>query len=50
MKKTIDKNIIENIKSALLVVLVISTILLLYFFWGDISLEDFKLSDSQEND
>src|SRR5665647_52124 len=50
MKKTIDKNIIENIKSVLLVVLIISTILLLYFFWGDISLEDFKLPDSQEND
>ena len=49
MKKTIDKNIIENIKSVLLVVLMISTILLLYFFWGDISLEDLKLSDSQEN-
>src|SRR5665647_336627 len=49
MKKTIDKNILENIKSVLLVVLIISTILLLYFFWGDISLDDFKLSDSQEN-
>ncbi len=49
MKKTIDKNIIENIKSVLLVVLMISTILLLYFFWGDVSLEDFKLSDNQDN-
>ncbi|MBK5245674.1 MAG: hypothetical protein JJE49_00215 [Peptostreptococcaceae bacterium] len=49
MKKSIDKNIIENIKSVILVVLIISTILLLYFFWGDISLEDLKLSDSQAN-
>lgn len=50
MKKNIDKNVIENIKSIIIVVLMISTILLLYFFWGNKSLEDFKLSDSQNND
>jgi len=49
MKIAIDKNIIENIKSVLIVVLMISTMLLLYFFWGDLSLEDFKLTNSQDN-
>jgi hypothetical protein len=49
MKMAIDKNIIENIKSSIIVVLMISTILLLYFFWGKLSLEDIKLPTSQNN-
>lgn len=48
MTKSIDNSIIEQIKSGLLVVLTISTILLLYFFWGDMSLEDFSLIDTEE--
>lgn len=46
-----EKNVVENrvilekIKSILIVVLVLNTILLLYFFWADISIRDLKLSD-----
>lgn len=47
MKTAIDKNIIEKIKTLILVVLMISTVLLLYFFWGDISFEDLNLMDDQ---
>jgi len=46
--KSIEKSIIEKIKSGLLVVLTISAILLLYFFWGNISLDDFDLTNNEE--
>lgn len=36
---------IENIKSAILVVLSLSTILLLYFFWWGASIDDFKFTE-----
>ncbi|MCR5482198.1 MAG: hypothetical protein K6F52_05325 [Clostridia bacterium] len=39
------RNTIEFIKSILLVVLCLSTILLLYFFWTDKRFEDFSLDD-----
>lgn len=49
MTRLVDKNIIEKIKSILLVVLTISTVLLLYFFWGDVSFDDLKLIDGEED-
>jgi regulatory protein YycH of two-component signal transduction system YycFG len=48
MLKTADRNLIERIKSILLVVLTFSTILLLYFFWGNISPDNWSLIDREE--
>jgi len=45
MNKTIKKNTIERIKDVILVVLVLSTILLLYFFWKDITFKDITFGD-----
>jgi len=41
MNQIRNKNLIENIKSIILVVLFLSTILLLYFFWEDAPFEHF---------
>ncbi|QHI72283.1 two-component system activity regulator YycH [Aminipila terrae] len=48
MEKT-QINIIEKFKNILLVVLVFTTILLLYFLWGSKSLEAFIFSDDSES-
>ena len=42
----INKNIIEQIKNVLIVVLIFTTILLLYFLWGNESIEYFMFNDS----
>lgn len=44
------KNIIEKIKSVILVVLLLLTILLLYFFWKDIEIREFSLSGILSSD
>lgn len=41
-------NVIEKAKNLILVVLFLSTVLLLYFFWGNISFNNLKLPTSQE--
>lgn len=41
-------NVIEKAKNLILVVLFLSTILLLYFFWGNISFNNFIISPPQE--
>ena len=42
----ISVDIIEKIKNIALVVLVFTTILLLYFLWGDASLDDLNFLDN----
>ncbi len=41
--------IIEKLKTILIVVLTLSTILLLYFFWSDVSLKDLSIDDFNLN-
>jgi regulatory protein YycH of two-component signal transduction system YycFG len=48
MLKTADRNQIERMKSILLVVLTFSTILLLYFFWGNFTPDNWSLIDREE--
>lgn len=40
-------NVIEKVKNLILVVLFLSTVLLLYFFWGNISFDDLRNSPAQ---
>lgn len=41
-------NVIEKAKNLILVVLFLSTVLLLYFFWGNISFDNLKIPTAQE--
>lgn len=45
MNKSEGNNTIEKIKSVILVVLFLLTILLLYFFWRDMSIDEFSFDD-----